>query len=459
MEWFNTSTDFCLDLPNNIPSQTSLAKFDILIANGPSNSLLLETLLTPFLKWLGRLVLSVAAIAACWGVWYVVHLDSLSRSADEKPKQKPNDLTVEVVAAREEPIEERINLVGSLEPIAQTEIRSRVNGYVTSLPFELGDRVEQGDTLCLLDDADQREVVSRSEAALNVAKAQLRAKQTEAELAKKNVDRQRALIQNGAGTQQLLDSAEATANISEANVDLEKAQVTEAESALLLARLALDDLKLESPISGFVADQTLDVGDLAKPDVAVVRIVNLDTVQTTVNVIEKDYRKVRVGQQADVQVDAYPDRMFVGKVQRISPVLDPETRTAAVHIDVPNAEQFLKPGMYARVSLRSHQSHTGVMIPIAALLSDDDQPFVYVLAKGESLESDLVEQRKVRTGFVNKRIVEIVDGLGSGDEVITLGNRLVKAGQSVKVVRLPFPGGSIVVEQNERPRTVDAPAD
>ena len=399
-----------------------------------------------FLKWLGRLLLSLAAVAACWGAWYVVYRDSQSRMAQEKPESQADPFAVEVVPVRRDEIEERIILVGSLFPIAQTEIRSRVNGYVIGLPFDVGDRVRVNDVICRLEDNDQREEVARADAALNVAKAQLRSQETAQQLAQRNIERQRNLVEGGAGTVQQLEAAEADLKIADASIDLEEARVSEADANLLRARLALEDLTLRSPISGYVAQRPMDVGDLAKPDVPLLRIVNLDTVKTTVNVVEKDYQKIQLGQQAEVTVDAYPREVFHGEVKRIAPVLDVDTRTASVEIEVTNSGQLLKPGMYARVSLRSRRIRKGLLVPVSALLNVDGKPVVYIVTG----EASKIERRDVQVGSSDGRVTEVASGLSEGDKVVTLGNRLVKPGQQVAPLEVPWPDKPLVIENQSQ---------
>ena len=397
------------------------------------------------LKWISRTLFGLAGIAACWGAWYVVYQDSLAKVNQELPEEKKSKLAVEVVSARQDTIDDRIVLVGSLYPVSQTDVRNRAQGYVVSLPVRVGDQVQVGDTLVLLDDESQREAVTQATAALNVARAQLRAKQTEFSLAERTVARQKKLELSGAGTEQQLEAAEAQLQIAQAGVDLEEANVAQAEADLLQAKLALKDLKLTAPISGYVADRAIDVGDLATSDLPLMRIVNLDVVQTNVQVVEKDYNKIRVGNRAEVTVDAFPGRVFRGVVKRIAPVLDPATRTAQVHIEVDNAEHFLKPGMFARVSLRSNRTRPGILVPIAAVLNAQDRPTVMV-ACSDAESGTKVEERRVELGMSDEDTVEILSGLEPGDEVITMGNRLVRTGQEVTAMKVSWPESSLVAE-------------
>lgn len=376
--------------------------------------------------------MGLVAIAACFGAWYVTYRDAQAKAA-AAPKSKPSELlTVEVVTVQRAPVSDRIELVGSLSPLAMVDIRPKVGGYVRSLRVDLGDSVAAGAELAQLDDESQREAVTLSQAALDVAQAQLEAQVTDRDLAKKTLDRQKGLVTSGAGTSQLLEQAEAALLIASARIKLEQAKVAQAQAELLRAKLALDELKLIAPVTGVVAARLVDVGNLAAPDAALLRIVDLSTVRTSVHVIEKDYRLMREGLIADVRVDAYPTMKFQGKVTRIAPVLDEITRTAEVRIDIPNLDGVLKPGMYARVSLRAGTERESLVIPVAALL-DSQRPAVFVVS-GTPLKAD---RRNIELGAVDDNSVEVTSGLSEGDQVITLGNRLVLPGQAVLIAPMP----------------------
>ncbi|MCA9081019.1 MAG: efflux RND transporter periplasmic adaptor subunit, partial [Planctomycetaceae bacterium] len=351
------------------------------------------------------------------------------------PARPAEQLAVEVTQASQELLQERIELVGSLSPIAETEIRSRVSGYLVEQADDVGSRVNVGEVLIKLDARDQREIVARAEAGLRVAAAQLKSQQAELDQAQRTVERQQSLTDEGAGTVQQLETAQAALAIAQARVELEQSRVEEAEANLEQARLALNDFELIAPITGFIAERFSQVGDLAKPDVPLLRIVSLDRVQTTVHVVEKDYRKIQLGQQADVTIDAFPGQVFPGIVKQIAPVLDPNTRTAEVRLDVENPKFLLKPGMYARVSLRSQRSQPGVVIPLASVLDDGEQTSVMTVEG----TPPIVRRHIVELGATDGRLVEVLDGITAKTQVITLGNRLVREGQEVKVVEVPLP--------------------
>lgn len=348
----------------------------------------------------------------------------------------PEPIAVQVTRSTTKTLEKRINLVGNLEAGSQVEVRTRYSGYIKSMPFDVGDRIKEGDVILELNDSENRELVSKAEAALSVAKAQLKAQITSQELAQKAYDRLLVLQKSGVSTRQQMEEAQASLAIQEAQTELEQARVDQAGADLEQSRLRLQENKIIAPTSGFLAERLVDIGDLAKPDVALMKIVNLDHVRTVVHIVEKDYEDVKIGQQAAITVDTFPDQTFSGHVKRKAPVLDPQTRTAAVHIEIPNEDFALKPGMHARVQIVfEHRPETKVL-PIASLTRRKDGPGSAVFIIGGN--PPMTHRRNIEVGINDGELVEILSGINAEDLVITLGNRLVDEGQTVTPVEVPM---------------------
>ncbi|MEQ9066476.1 MAG: efflux RND transporter periplasmic adaptor subunit, partial [Gimesia chilikensis] len=348
----------------------------------------------------------------------------------------PEPIAVQVTRSTTKTLEKRINLVGNLEAGSQVEVRTRYSGYIKSMPFDVGDRIMEGDVILELNDSENRELVSKAEAALSVAKAQLKAQITSQELAQNAYDRLLVLQKSGVSTRQQMEEAQASLAIQEAQTELEQARVDQAGADLEQSRLRLQENKIIAPTSGFLAERLVDIGDLAKPDVALMKIVNLDHVRTVVHIVEKDYEDVKIGQQAAITVDTFPDQTFSGHVKRKAPIMDPQTRTAAVHIEIPNADFSLKPGMHARVQIVfEHRPETKVL-PIASLTRRKDGPGSAVFIIGGN--PPMTHRRNIEVGINDGEMVEILSGINAEDLVITLGNRLVDEGQTVTPVEVPM---------------------
>lgn len=383
-----------------------------------------------------KVLIAPACTAIAMVVGWLVYEKSVQDTQVPTKTIIPQPIAVQVTRSTTKNLEKRINLVGNLEAGSQVEIRSRYSGYIKSMPFDVGDRIQEGDVILELNDSENRELVTRAEAALSVAKAQLKAQLTSQELAQKAYDRLLVLQKSGVSTRQQMEEAQASLAIEEAQTELEQARVDQAEAELEQSRLRLQENKILATTSGFLAERLVDVGDLAKPDVALMKIVNLDHVRTVVHIVEKDYEEVKVGQEAAITVDTFPDRIFSGRVKHKAPVLDPQTRTAAVHIEIPNQEFALKPGMHSRVQIVFEHRPKTKVLPIASLTRRKDGPGSAVFIIGGN--PPMTQRRNIEVGISDGELVEILSGINPDDLVITLGNRMVDEGQAVTPVEVPM---------------------
>jgi RND family efflux transporter MFP subunit len=155
----------------------------------------------------------------------------------------------------------------------------------------------------------------------------------------------------------------------------------------------------------------------------------MDTVKVFVQVVESELSQLKTGAVADIQVDAYPGEVFRGEVLRISPTVDPESRTADVEIRVANKSHRLKPGMFARVNLIVQKRDGVLLLSKDSLLDRNGPPKVFVHDNGKALI------REVVLGLEGDLYVEVVKGLQEDEEVIAAGQYDLKDGMPVKIIR------------------------
>ncbi len=382
-----------------------------------------------------KFIVSPFVLASCLGIGWAVFVDSEHRDGTDLPPSTDEVLAVEVVSLRTQDIEDSLELVGSLEAGRDVEIRSRVSGQIKELTVDVGDEIAVGQELVRIDESQQLELVRQAEAAKKVAIAEQRAQELRAKAARQAFDRQKDLRSQGVGTAQQLEAAESKLEIAKAELLLAVSKVDQVESALEGSRLALAERRVQSPLAGRVASRMVQVGDLAKSDLGLLRVVDLSTVRTAVHVGESDYRELRRGQSAELRVDTFPDEVFVGHVERLAPVLDPETRTAVVYVAVDNPRGLLKPGMHARVRVVLELHERANVVPLSAVVDRSGLKTVFIVAE----DGQSVRQVEVQLGLVEGSTVEVIDGLGPTDRVVTLGSHLVQDGQDVEVVDEPLP--------------------
>lgn len=180
---------------------------------------------------------------------------------------------------------------------------------------------------------------------------------------------------------------------------------------------------VESPLAGIVGRIYVDKGTTVTPETAVALVVDIDLVKIELDIPEKYLPKVSLGQTAQTNVDAYPDKVFTGKVTKISPVVDLDTRTAPIEIIIPNKEYFLKPGMFARVKLVIEEHKDVPVILKEAILGD----YVYVVT------ADVAKKRNIKRGMQKGADVEVTEGLKAGELVVIMGQQRLQDGVKVLV--------------------------
>jgi cobalt-zinc-cadmium efflux system membrane fusion protein len=202
----------------------------------------------------------------------------------------------------------------------------------------------------------------------------------------------------------------------------------------------VDGVKFEpveviSPVDGIVGMVYLDQGAEVTPPspspsmgTHLIRVINMDQVKVVVNVVEEELVKIKMGQEAKIKVDAYPDKTFSGNVTLISPLFNELTRTTSVEITVPNPEFLLKPGMFAQVEIFLGKKDNLILIPAYTIIQEGEKKRVFVVTDGKAIS------RNVETGISQNGWVEIKSGLSENDSLIVAGQFLVKTDEPVKVI-------------------------
>jgi len=382
-----------------------------------------------------KFILTPIAIALGIGVgWYVYRDSELAAKKEPRPKNI-DPVGVYYTQLQKRSLKDQVELIGRIEPSSQFVIRSKIAGYIKKLPFDIGDEVQFEDIVVELDDSSQNEAVSKSSAALQVAEAQLKSQQSRQQQAQNIVNRYRKLTGKGSSTEQELEAAESNLEIAKAVVALEKARVAEAKSDLAQSKLNWNDTKIRYAFDkkGIIAERFVEPGDLAHPSDPLLQIVDLSTVKMVGYVVEIDYQKVQIGQEAEIRVDAFPNRLFRGKVIRKSPVLNLDTRSALVQIAIPNENGLLKPGLTSRATITLTERKNANVVPLESLIFDDEKPSLFII-EGDPPVATL---KPIETGLKDTNYIEVVSGIGENEKIVTLGSRLVEPGQSVKPLAEP----------------------
>ena len=340
-------------------------------------------------------------------------------------------LTVELSKASRATIQAEITIVGNLIGQATVSVAPRAAGRVESVTVRLGDRVTRGQRLAKIEDFDIQEQVKQAEAAQQVSEATIRQREADLKLAQTNAERSRSLFERQLLPKQTLDDNEARYQSAEAAVDLARAQSLQSKARLDELRINLGNTIISSPVTGYVSRRTVDPGAFVSQNVPVLDVVDISTVRLVANVVEKDLTELRTGNATRVDVDAFPGEVFTGRIARVSPVLDPATRTAPIEIEIANPTARLKPGMYARVSVTTSTRKEALVVPATAVVDLGGRRGVFTPL------NETAVFRALDLGTEQQDLVEILGGLADGDTVITTGSSALRDGD-----RIVLPGGA-----------------
>jgi RND family efflux transporter MFP subunit len=353
-----------------------------------------------------------------------------------------------VAPVQRETIANSLSIAGQFLPYQNVELHAKVAGYIKHIYVDIGDRVHAGETLAVLEIPELIAQVDAAKAAVHHAQEEIQRAQSEVSRAEAdnvalhanaerlvNTDKARP----GLIAQQELDDATAKDRASQAQIDA-------AKSALAAARQQLEVTKADqqhyaalsnyatiiAPYEGVVTWRYADTGALVQAGTSntsglpVVTVAQVDLLRLRIPVPESLAAKVRIGDSADVKVQATGEH-FMGKVTRFTDALDPATRTMQVEIDVPNPTYRLQPGMYANVTLLANRRADALTIPVTSILRSESKNSVLVLDS-----QDRVQVRQVELGVESSNRVEVLGGLSEGERVIVGNLGSYQAGEVVK---------------------------
>ena len=345
-------------------------------------------------------------------------------------------MTVDLAAVTRADLSQQFMVVGNLIGLATVETTPKVNGRLASVAVRLGDRVSRGQQLAKIEDSELLEQIKQAEASFAVAAATIRQREADLGAARTNLDRSRNLYDRQLLPRQTYDDAEARYQAAEAQLDLAQAQHQQSKARIDELKIDLSNTVITSPVNGFIGKRTLDQGAWVTPNSVFLSVVDLSSVRIVANVVERDLRRISMGLQARVEVDAFPGEKFTGRVANIAPVLDPATRTAQVEVEIPNGDFRLKPGMYARVNFTIGRRDNALVVPVNAIVDYQGKKGVFQPHKGER-GGDVVTFKPVEVGLADEANAEVVSGLAEGERIITTGAAALRDGDRVVLVSQP----------------------
>ena len=360
--------------------------------------------------------------------WRVISL--FTKSEQFGMRGQGQTVAVETSNVTVKPIKEIREFTGTVYPIYKYIISPKVSGRVIKITKRIGDWVNKGEMIARLDDAEYQQAVLEAQANLRIAEASLTESESQFELAKQELERVRSLQEKGIASSSELDTASTGFDAQKSRLELARAQVEQREAALKSAEIRLDYTILYATEPGFIGERYVDEGSLLSPNSPLVSIIGIDSVIVQATIIEKDYGHIKVGQTAEISVDAFPENTFTGRVARIAPLLEEASRVAKMEVEVENKDRLLKPGMFAIARVVLQDKQTAQVIPIQALVKRDGNDGIFVVEKDVSSGMDIARFYPVQTGISTDTEIEVLSPEIKGP-VIILGQHLLQEGVGV----------------------------
>jgi multidrug efflux system membrane fusion protein len=365
-------------------------------------------------------ILAAAILALVVGGLYGFDVFRGKMMAQYFATNRPPPTEVATATAVAEDMPQYLQGIGGLAAVHQVTVAPEVEGRVIKISFESGATVKRGDPLVQLEDAPER--------------GDLLTYQAQARLAQANLSRTEALARQDFATKQTLDQNKS--ELDQANAGITKTQAIIAQK------------QVAAPFDGKLGVRQIDLGQYLQAGTAIVTLTDLDTLYANFTLPEQDRAKVDVGQSVDIRVDAYPDRIFAGKVSTVEPQIDPQTRTLKIQATLSNADHALLPGMYLNASVVLAAIPNVVTVPETAVDHSAYGDSVYVVREAPPAEAKPGEakpedakakpalkavQTFVTVGTHHDGKVAILKGLNPGDVVVLTGQNKLHNGADVTI--------------------------
>ena len=356
------------------------------------------------------------------------------QKSEEKTGGKP-PVAVEVTKVSATDFTEGIDVVGSLAAKFCADVKSEYAGIVTDVYVNEWVRVKKGTPLAKIDTREMEIVSQKARAAVEMARANLLQAEVSGKRANREYDRLLKLKEFGLVTQQNLDEGQTEKEAAAARIEAANAQLKAAEEDLQHTQTRLSKTTIRSPMDGVVSQRGVNVGDMVGEmgsQKIMFRIIDSRILELTVTVPSAEMGLVQVGQSLTFSTDALSGRTFSGKVMFINPVVNEADRSVKVIAEVENSSEQLKAGLYVKGRILTVKRSGVLRIPRVSLLSWDvaEKKGDVFVAEGES-----AKRRTVRVGSVMGDFVEVISGLGQGDQVITRGGFNLKEGDRISIIQ------------------------
>jgi membrane fusion protein (multidrug efflux system) len=354
--------------------------------------------LTEYVTRNGLVIVALAALVLIGGAWYLFAGKSAPTAGEPHGQGAARGVAVVTAHPTHKEFAHEVEALGTLRANESVDITAKVADRVAAIHFKEGQQVRKGDVLIELDNSEARADLAAAEAAASDSRSQYK--------------RSQELYQTKALSEAQLDQLQATLLANEARV--------------AAARSRLADRVITAPFNGRVGLRNVSLGGLVNPGAVITTLDDLSVVKLDFAVPEVFLSTLQPGLTVEARSTAYAEETFAGRVSSVDTRVDPTTRSVAIRALIDNRDGRLRPGMFMTVKLVRPEGQA-LMLPEQAIVPENDQHFVYVVADGKA------HKREVKIGRRRPGEVEVLQGLTADDGVVVDGTLNLRDGVPVRV--------------------------
>ncbi|MEX2262967.1 MAG: efflux RND transporter periplasmic adaptor subunit [Bryobacteraceae bacterium] len=361
----------------------------------------------------------------------------------EQNKGQKEAVPVELATARLGEISAFVTATANLRALRDVAIATQAEGIVESVLVEEGDTVKEGQLLCRLDDTLHRirlELAREklAQARLQMEKASIRDQKATAQMghAQAEVSRYEEAFKEGvvsdkelASYRYRLEELLHDQRVSSSETKELQHRVAELEAEIEQSNLEISRTRVKAPFTGQITQRTVNVGQRLRALESLFNIAAFTPLQADVHLSERDTRLVRPNQAAIVRLGSDETATVLGKVERISLVVDQSSGTVKVTIALQPAPGF-RPGSFVRVDIRTDTKAAAILVPKRAVIEEDGQSYIFIATGNDS-----AKRTKVDLGYTSEGMVEVRSGVQPGQKVVVAGQGAIKEGSKIKVIQ------------------------
>ncbi len=347
-------------------------------------------------------------------LWVAALGAMLSGCGNERPVANAAPETVSgvsVIVAQKTAVPDWLEAIGTVQAAQTSQISSQMTGNILEIRVHEGDRVQSGQVLAVIDDAQSRAAVDQAAAALTAAEKEVSAADSDFALGESTLKRYQQLYEKKSVSPQEFDEVNAKYQSAGAQRDMARARQAQAVAALAQARTSLGYTRVRAPFAGVVTAKMADAGTLASPGMPIFTVEDARAYRLETGIDESDMHLVHLGEAAPVAIDALGNAQLSGKVAEIVPAADPASRSFLVKISLPG-DARLRSGLFGRAHFARGQ-RAALLIPRTSVVERGQLEGVYVLDA-----SRIAELRYVTLGASTADKVEVLSGLQDGDKLV-----------------------------------------